>query len=256
MQKSFRARLSIVTYNIWNTQRWDAREPALRQFVATIDPDILCLQELRQETRDCLDDAMPQHARVQDEFPGWCCQSNIYWRRELFTEVEHGTQDIGILEKHRRLFWVRLRLAGSDRTVFVSTAHLTYQGNTDERETGHSPRVEQTRRIIQALRGLIGRDEPGIFTGDLNDPYLPMRMLLEAGYANCFAGLGILPDPTHPCIPTVNTAPRLAPQAIDWIVANERARSIAALVPRFYHGDVAPSDHWPVLAVYELHDQD
>jgi endonuclease/exonuclease/phosphatase family metal-dependent hydrolase len=30
--------------------------------------------------------------------------------------------------------------------------------------------------------------------------------------------------------------------------------AVATCVPRFFHGDAAPSDHWPVLAVYELRD--
>ena len=67
-------RLSIVTYNIWNTMRWDVREPALRQFVELFNPDILCLQELRAETQACLDEAMPTHTRVHDDFPGWTCE--------------------------------------------------------------------------------------------------------------------------------------------------------------------------------------
>ena len=48
-------RLSIVTFSIWNTKRWDVREPALRQFVSLFNPDLLCLQELRAETQACLD---------------------------------------------------------------------------------------------------------------------------------------------------------------------------------------------------------
>ncbi len=66
-------RLSIVTYNIWNTTRWGVREPALRQFVKLFNPDLLCLQELREETQACLDEAMQDHARVDDDLPGWTC---------------------------------------------------------------------------------------------------------------------------------------------------------------------------------------
>ncbi|MCK4515422.1 MAG: hypothetical protein KAU31_09205, partial [Spirochaetaceae bacterium] len=131
----------------------------------------------------------------------------------------------------------------------MSTVHFTFQGHPDERATGQSPRVEQARRTITALGQLVGEGEPAFLMGDLNDPYLPMRMLLEAGYAHCFAGLGIPTEPTHPCHPTVNIAPRHASQTIDWILSNSQARAVAAQVPHFYFGDIAPSDHWPVLAV-------
>ena len=39
---------------------------------------------------------------------------------------------------------------------------------------------------------------------------------------------------------------------IDLIAANRHARAISAGVPQVYHGDIAPSDHWPVQAIYEL----
>ena len=48
-------RISIVTYNIWLTQRWDVRAPALRGFLGAFDPDILCLQELQPELTVKLD---------------------------------------------------------------------------------------------------------------------------------------------------------------------------------------------------------
>jgi hypothetical protein len=41
-------------------------------------------------------------------------------------------------------------------------------------------------------------------------------------------------------------------ETIDWIVANKEARPVAACEPRFYLKDFAPSDHWPVQAVYEM----
>jgi hypothetical protein len=41
-------------------------------------------------------------------------------------------------------------------------------------------------------------------------------------------------------------------EAIDLNTANKQARAIAASVPQYYYGDIAPSDHWPVQAIYEL----
>lgn len=250
----FPIRLSIVTYNLWNIERWPAREPGLRQFVQTFRPDVLCLQELRAETQACLDAAMPQHTRVHNDLPGWTCEGNIYWHRTLFQEVEHGAEDVGMLEAHRRLFWVRLQPTGRQHTIFISTAHFTYQGHPQEIETGLSPRLVQARHTITALQHLVQNNEPAWFVGDLNDPVLPVRLLHEAGYMSCFAALGMQCPPTFPCYPTANVAPgaRVTNQTIDWIVANRHTRVVAAQVPHYYHGDVAPSDHWPVLAVYEI----
>jgi len=248
-------RISIVTYNIWLTQRWDVRAPALHGFLERFNPDILCLQELQQTSRDFIDQALPGHQRVDDPFRGWTTEGNIYWRDSLFERIEHGGEDFGIVPaSDRRLFWVRLKIRGYNRTMLVGTAHLTSQRNKLECETGQSPRVEQTRRIIHALKRLNLADEPLFFMGDMNDPVHPPRMLQEAGYVSCFAALGVQTPPTYLCYPTADVAPgdRVVNQSIDWLVANQHARAVAAAVPHFYLKDAAPSDHWPVHAVYEI----
>ena len=247
-------RISIVTYNIWLTQRWQLRAPALGGFLDTFNPDLLCLQELQQTSRDFIDAALPSHRRIDDSHPGWITESNIYWRDSLFTRVEHGTEDAGIPDGNRRLFWARLKLRELDRTLLVATAHLTSQRNKLECETGQSPRVDQIRRIIAALQRLNHPGEPLFFMGDMNDPVHPPRLLKEAGYPSCFASLGIQAPPTYQCYPTADVPPgnRVVNQCIDWLVANEHARAVAATVPHFYLKDAAPSDHWPVQAVYEI----
>ena len=250
----FPIRLSIVTCNLWNIKRWPERKPALGQFVDLFCPDLFCVQELRAETQSFLDEAMPEHRRVRDDFPGWTCEGNIYWRAAFFEEIEHGAKDVGVLEEHRRLFWVRLKLRDQERTVFVGTAHFTYQAHPTERETGQSPRLEQAHRTVDALQRLVREGEPAFFMGDLNDPVHPVLILHEAGYVSCFAALGLLCPPTFPCFPTKNRAAGepVINQAIDWIVANRHARPVSAQVPHCYHDDIAASDHWPVLAVYEI----
>ena len=247
-------RISIVTYNIWLTQRWAVRAPALRGFLQTFDPDVLCLQELQPESRGFIDEALPAHKRVDDDFRGWTTESNIYRRDALFTRVEHGIEDAGIPDGSRRLFWVRLKARDLDRHVLVATAHLTSQRNKVESETGQSPRIEQIRRIISALKRLNQPGEPLFFMGDMNDAVHPPRMLHEAGYVSCFAALGVQSPPTYQCYPTadVPVGNRVVNQCIDWLVANREARAVSAAVPHFYLADAAPSDHWPVQAVYEI----
>ena len=247
-------RISIVTYNIWLTERWAIRAPALGGFLDAFNPDVLCLQELRPESRGFIDNALPAHKRVDDAYRGWTTESNIYWRDALFTRIEHGAEEVGIPDGDRRLFWVRLKIRDLDRPMLVATAHLTSQRNKHECETGQSPRVEQIRRIIAALKRLNQPGEPLFFMGDMNDTVHPPRMLHEAGYVGCFAALGVQTPPTYQCYPTANVAPgnRVVNQSIDWLVANTHARAVAAAVPHFYLNDAAPSDHWPVQAVYEI----
>jgi endonuclease/exonuclease/phosphatase family metal-dependent hydrolase len=248
-------KLSFITYNIWNTERWDVRERALRKFLEVFEPDVLCLQELRRRSRDLIDATLATHDRVKDRFAGWTRESNIYWRRTLLSEVEHGAEDVKITEAgHRRLFWARLQRTDAQGTILVATAHLTHQRHPAESATGLSPRIGETRLIIDALKRLAGRREPVFFMGDLNDPVHPIALLQDAGYVSCFAALGLQPAPTFKCYPTANVAPGRLPmtQCVDWITANGYARAVAAATPQFFFKDAAPSDHWPVQAVYEL----
>ncbi len=250
----FPARLSIASYNIWVTERWPERAPALENFLRLFIPDILCLQELQRETQEFLDRTLPGHERVRDPLPGWTSEGNIYWNAALLDRVGHGAEDIGQPEKERRLFWARLRLKESKRTLFVSTAHLTSPTRKEESETGLSPRVGQLRRIAAELARRVGEGEPAFFMGDMNDARHPQRILKPAGFTSCFAALGVQSPPTFKCYPTANAMPGepSSNEAIDLIAANRHARAVSASVPQCYFGDMAPSDHWPVQAVYEV----
>jgi endonuclease/exonuclease/phosphatase family metal-dependent hydrolase len=249
------ARINVVTYNIWNTERWAQRERALRAFMQLFDPDLLCLQELRRKSRRFLDEVLSEHERVNDRFVGWAQESNIYWRSSMFGEIEHGAEDVRIREPgHRRLFWVRLQMKALDRSVLVGTAHLTHQRHPEESRTGCSPRIGETQRIIAALGRIRRKREPVLFMGDMNDPVHATDHLQKAGYVSSFAALGLQPPPTFKCYPTASVTPgQLAiSQCIDWIVANAEARALATTVPQFFLDDAAPSDHWPVQAIYEV----
>jgi endonuclease/exonuclease/phosphatase family metal-dependent hydrolase len=248
-------RITVVSYNIWADHRWDFRKAALGTFLELFDPDLLCLQELRPGSRNLIDATLTQHRRIDDAFEGWTTESNIYWRESLFSEIEHGAEDVHIKEPGlRRLYWARLNVKALDRSVLVATAHLTHQRHPDESKSGHSPRVDETNRIIAQLKRLNREREPLFFMGDMNDPVHPPNLLAAAGYASCFAALGLQPAPTFKVYPTSGVAPGALPmsQCVDWLVANEHARCVSASIPHFFSEDAAPSDHWPVHAVYEL----
>lgn len=248
-------RISILTYNLWNTQRWPQRQPALLSFFQRFHPDIFCLQELQPVTLAALAEALPGYLHIADPFPGWQQENNIFWNAALFQQEAHGAEEIGIhTDPYRRLFWARLRHLVSGKTLLVATAHYTHQEHEQEITTGVSPRLRQVQATIAALSRLSIAGEAAFFMGDLNDPVLPTYHLAEAGYHSCFARLNLVPPPTWPAFPTANRDrwTRLTNQTIDWLVANNAAQPVMAAVPRYYDGDYSPSDHWPVWALYEI----
>lgn len=239
-------RFVATTYNLWATDRWPERSEPLRGYARLTRPDVLCVQELRPQTRDLLDAELIGHARVDDPFDGWCTEGNIYWSTALFELVEYGAEDIGTLEPLRRLFWARLRLTGTDDTVLVATAHYTYQGNERERTEGFSPRLEQARRTVAELERLAPGDEPVLFMGDLNDTVNAIRTLRAAGFVDSFTACGAPLQPTHPARPTADGNP----QVLDWQFHRGRIRAMNSHVGDYFGGDMAPSDHKPVVATY------
>jgi endonuclease/exonuclease/phosphatase family metal-dependent hydrolase len=243
-------RISMVSYNLWNVERWPEREPALRHFLTTFQPDILCLQELRKETIECINETLVTHDHVNDVLPGWSCESNIYWNKHYFSEVTHGQEKLDMSDQHRGLFWVRLKLKDSDKTIFIATAHFTWQGAAEEIQTGHSPRNKQARQTIEYLQKLVYKQEPAFFMGDLNDPIMPSILFPEANYHSCFKDLGLLAPPTCPATPTAEDIGEN--QVLDWIFSNGKAKGLSACVPQTYMNDISPSDHWPVHAIYQL----
>jgi endonuclease/exonuclease/phosphatase family metal-dependent hydrolase len=248
------SRLSFITCNLWLTERWPARAPALERFLALFTPDVFCVQELQPPTQEFLDRVLGGHDRVHDVFPGWTNESNIYWSKAVFEKIEHGAEEVGQVEPERRMFWARLQVKSLKKPILVATAHLTSPRHGDETETGLSPRVRQLKSIAEALTRLVSEGEPGFFMGDMNDAWHPQRVLKQAGFVSCFAALGMQSPPTFQCYPTANVQPgeRTITEAIDLITANRYARAIAASVPQCYCGDIASSDHWPVQAIYQL----
>lgn len=243
-------RFTVCTYNIWTWTRWPERREALREFAVQHRPDIFCVQELQSESRECLDEVLgATHDRVDGTEPGWECEGNIWWNRSLFELIGFGAENVGICEEHRRLFWVRLRVRdGSGRTLLVSTAHWTWHGHPVALESEKNVRLPQARATAAVLNRRRVEHEPQFFMGDLNDSTEPIYVLRRDGFLDCFEGLGRAPRPTIPARPTAHGAD----QTIDWLFARGPVRAMTAEVVDFWHGDLAPSDHKPVLATYEI----
>lgn len=247
MSTSFR--FVVCTYNLWKDERWPDRQQPLRQFITLHQPDILCVQELRSQSRALLDQALATHQRINDPFKGWTRESNIYWNPSLFEPLEHGTEEIGLLEQWRRLFWVRLRpklTAGPP--LLVATAHYTWPGNSKERRDGINVRIAQALNTVEALNRLADPSSPLLFMGDLNDHYLPLKVLQKAGLIHCFAALGRIPQVTRPAFPT----DAHTPEVVDWMLHRGPLQPMTCDVVDFFVGDIAPSDHKPLLATYRL----
>ena len=191
---------------------------------------------------------------MDDELPGWASEGNLWWNTGLLELVDYGAEDVGFeVHQDRRLFWARLRVQDRPRTLWIGDVHLTAADTREELDEGRNSRVAEIKRVIEALKELVAEDEPAFLVGDFNDSLAPLAHLFGSGYSSCFAKLDQLPPPTMPSFGDRLLSYGFSSSFVfDWIVANDRARPLAASSPHTYANDLPPSDHWPVQAVYEL----
>ena len=242
-------RFTVMTQNLWNTIRWDERKECVRSFFRLYSPDILCLQEVRPELLSWIDESLPDYSRIQDPFVGWTNEGSIYYKKSLFTEVCHGEVFLDMPEHDRRLFWARLKNPDG-HTIFVSTVHLTWQGNADEVATGMTYRHKESIIVGNALKELVLDGEGAIICGDFNDPLHPVETIKGiTGMKEVFWILGQMAPVTFPCSPPSEELNLV--ESIDKMMINDRLRVLMADSPHYRLAGAAASDHWSVEALFE-----
>jgi endonuclease/exonuclease/phosphatase family metal-dependent hydrolase len=245
-------RFTAMSVNLWNTQRWPARETPLRTLLAR-RPDVLCVQELRPQLGAVIDAELPDHRRVIGEERGWTHEGNIWWDTGCFDHLGHGASPFGAVERDRRVFWVRLRHRTAERELVVATVHLTWLGGSDELETGMNPRLGQTHAVVRILDD-VAAGVPCLVMGDLNDPAVPPRILRDADFTDAWAALGVVPPATFPAFPLstdgTRRPPFLPPSTIDWQFHRGALRPLMTEVVDQPRRGVAPSDHRPLHTLY------
>lgn len=255
--EEFPVRFTVMTINLWGDKYWPQRSGSLSQ-VLSCRPDILFVQELTPVVLQFLEELMVDYDHiVDDNVLGLKTEGNIFWNRKLFSSVETGCCPINMIDyPNRELFWARLKVVGSDKTCFVSTAHLPWMGCNAEIETGINQRILATNTICSHLRNLISFDEAAVFGGDLNEDYHSLRILSdELGLMDVFESLDLPPPTTHPVRPSDPKEEMFPNRTIDWITCAlpGNCRVIAAYSKQIRGGrGMPPSDHFPILAVFEI----
>jgi endonuclease/exonuclease/phosphatase family metal-dependent hydrolase len=193
---------------------------------------------------------LPGYARVHDNFCGWNEESNIYYNLELFEEIEHGRIDLFMPEINRGLFYLSVRCKVNNDTLFISTVHLTHQGNAYEVSTGKSYRHDEAVRLSDAIIKLTKENEGALICGDFNDPFLPLKIIHDkTGFNEVFNTLHLAAPVTFSCTQISDNYGLT--ESIDKIIANKILCPIMATSPRIA-SDAGLSDHYPVEAMFEV----
>ena len=241
-------RISVVSLNLWNTEHLEKRLDALRGFLSTYNADIFLFQEIRPELIKEFEKVLVNHNYISDPDKGWERESNIFYKKDMFTLLENGRIDLDMPEKERGVFWAKLKHNIEGKEFIASTVHLTWQGNADEVRTGLPYRHREAHDIVKKFPKIYG-SLPVFIAGDFNDPLHPGRMLQEAGFKDVFT---ILHEPhplTFPCLGL--TDGEYLVEGIDKMMVID-FKPLMASSPLFYIPGSTLSDHYPLCVMLEL----
>jgi endonuclease/exonuclease/phosphatase family metal-dependent hydrolase len=247
--------IRVVTWNIlrggdggppWLSGGWPTRKDALVAALASVHPDILCVQEARQEQLRFLERTMPGHLRVgvgRDDGAAGGEHCAIFYDRDRFQKIDEGTfwleepsdRPAGwrLSGPKRICTWVRLHDRRNGRAFRIYNTHLYLTEASRQRAV----------RLILARIAQSDRAEPILLAGDFNaTERSPSRRLFTlAGLESTATLAARRPRPTYQFygIPLRSLDEILA--GPEWQV---RAHEVLDVKP----GNRYPSDHFGVMA--------
>ena len=253
--------LKVMSFNIRyglaedGPQHWEQRKPLVKGRLEAFDPDLLGLQECRDDAQAAfMRQTLPAHTfhAVRREGGGDPAleMAPAVWRTAAFEVLRQGcfwlsaTPAVAGSKSWDSVFartatWVELRERASGRALVFLNTHFDYQP-----------------QAIDAAAQLLARwvDEtlaarPVIVTGDFNaDKTLAAYLRLTASGrlvdAHRAGRAGGADEPTFHGFGQPG-----ALTAIDWLLVSEHFEVAAAAVDTYQAAGLYPSDHYPLTAV-------
>ncbi|WP_246262530.1 endonuclease/exonuclease/phosphatase family protein [Aromatoleum evansii] len=250
--------LAVMSFNIRcasapdGEHAWSQRKGLVVERIRAFDPDLLGLQECRDdEQAEYVRAALPDYEFVGVQRGGdgdpAVEMAPLLYRRAAFEELARGhfwladepdtpgRQSWGAAYP-RTASWVRLAPRdGSGRRLTFLNTHFDYEGTSRE----ESARLLRDR--VQALP----QDEGVVVTGDFNaerDSVTFRELTAGSALREVLQEAGAAVGTYH----DYGRAP--VREAIDWILASPQFRTVAAGADTWHSGRLYPSDHFPVTA--------
>lgn len=171
--------IKLISYNIrtaWGrdgNNSWDYRKTATTGLFQKESPDVIGLQEAMKCQLDYIDYTCPEYAHVGEDRDGGIEGGEtmaIYYRKEKFDLVEHGTfwlsESPDIVSRgwdaacNRTVTWVKLKLKGNNKSFYYFNTHLDHQGKI--------ARSKSIELITEKIQQIAGKKPVVILGGDMN----------------------------------------------------------------------------------------
>jgi endonuclease/exonuclease/phosphatase family metal-dependent hydrolase len=251
--------LKTMTFNIrYGTaadgdNHWPARKDLVIERIRAFDPDLLGLQECRDDAQaEFIRRSLPEYRMFSIQRGGDSStapeMAPILFRRSAFEVIQSGffwlspSPDVVGSKSRASAFprtaiWAALRHKASGQALVFLNTHFDYQSKA----INGSARQLQKWAIGALLR------YPLIVTGDFNaDKQSAAYRLLTVPLVDAYRQV----HPPGPNEATFHDFGRAAPPTtIDWILVSRHFRVLDAAVDTSTPGGRYPSDHYPVTAV-------
>ena len=253
--------LRVMTFNVRYPSKgdgvnvWEARRDLLVDTIRQNAPDLFGTQELFHLQGQYIVEKLPELAwfgasrrgNQEDEHMG------VFYRKDRLELVESG--NFWLSEKPdepgsmswdvtlpRMVTWGVFRDRRNDRTLHFFNTHFAHRREDGEART-------QSARVIAAHLGKLPAEADVVLTGDFNTDAgsEPHRILTEL-LKDAREGVSEAKGPTDTFHGFKGT-PR--PGRIDWILYRGRLQPVAVETITHSQEGRYPSDHFPVLAVFE-----
>ncbi|MDD2464344.1 MAG: endonuclease/exonuclease/phosphatase family protein [Desulfobulbus sp.] len=234
---------------------WNNRKDLALERIQAFDPDLLGLQECRDDHQaGFLRDHLIGHRfyGVHRGGPGETAleMAPLFFRRKSFHLVDSGCFWLSETPETpgsrswksnypRTVSWVRLGCPESGRELVYANTHFDYEPEAI---------IGDARCLKQWLEQL-GRDTPLILSGDFNaEKDSAAYQLLTTNLCDAYHQM-------HPQSADESTYhafghPELR-ETIDWVLVSEHFQVLAAEIDRTHKGNLFPSDHYPLTAVLD-----
>lgn len=254
--------LRVMTFNVRypnpgdGANVWSARRDLLVETIRSRRPDVIGTQELFYEQGQYIVEKLPEYSWFglsrrgshEDEHMG------VFYREDRLRVVESGDFWLSVTPEKpgslswnmslpRMVTWAVFEIAGTGKRFRYFNTHLAHRD------------VDETARLKSAMLlacrvGLLDNDEPVVVTGDFNAPaggavHQVMAQNLRDAWLDAATRTG--PEDTFHGF---TGKPR--PGRIDWILYRAPWKAVSAETITDRKGNLFPSDHFPVLAVFEI----
>jgi endonuclease/exonuclease/phosphatase family metal-dependent hydrolase len=256
------AELRVMTFNVRypnpgdGANVWPARRDLLVEVIRSRRPDLVGTQELYYEQGQYIVEKLPDYAwfglsrrgNHEDEHMG------VFYRKDRLRVIDSGDFWLSATPEKpgsiswnmslpRMVTWAQFEIAGAGTRFYYFNTHFAH------RDVDAAARLKSAELLACRIR-LLGEDAPVVVTGDFNafaggPVYQTLVPMLEDAWRAAAARTG--PEDTFHGF---TGKPR--PGRIDWILfrAPWKVRSAETITDR--KAGVFPSDHFPVMAVFEI----